>query len=67
MLRHSTFLAMIGYANLFMIILLKINLYEINEREMIIQLKGYTYKITNVVAANILRLVVAANILRLPH
>ena len=56
MLRHSTFYAMIGYANHFMIMFLNINLYVRNERQMEIKLKGCTYKITDILAANILRL-----------
>ena len=56
MLRHSTFYAMMGYANHFMIILLNINLNVRKEREMVIKLRGCTYKITPIVAANIHRL-----------
>ena len=53
MLRHSTFYAMIGYANHFMIIFLNINLNVRKERKMVITLRGCTYKITHIVAANI--------------
>ena len=56
MLRHSTFYAMIGYANHFIIILLNINLNVRKERKMVIKLRGCTYKITQIVAANISRL-----------
>ena len=35
---------------------LNINLYVGNERKMEIKLKGYTYKITHIIAANIPRL-----------
>ena len=56
MLRHSKFYSMIRYANRFMIILLNINLYVGYKRKMLIKLKGYTYKITHIVAANIPRL-----------
>ena len=56
MLRHSTFYAMTGYANHFMIILLNINLNVRKERKMLIKLRGCTYKITHIVAANIPRL-----------
>ena len=56
MLRHSTFDAMIRYANHFMIISLKINLYVGNACKIVIKLKEYTYKITHIVAANIPRL-----------
>ena len=56
MLRHSTFYAMMGYANHFMIILLNINLNVRKERKMVIKLRGCTYKITHIVAANIPRL-----------
>ena len=45
---------MIRYANHFMIIFLNINLNVRNERKMVIKLRGCTYKITNIVAANIL-------------
>ena len=47
-LRHSTFNALIRYANHFMIIFLNINLYIENERKMVIKLKGipknYSYR-----------------------
>ena len=56
MLRHSTFYAMIGHANHFMIILLNINLNVRKERKMVIKLRGCIYKITHIVAANIHRL-----------
>ena len=56
MLRHGTFYAMIRYANHFMIIFLNINLNVKTERKMVIKLRGCTYKITHVVAANIPRL-----------
>ena len=39
-----------------MILFLNINLYVGNERKMVIKLKGYTYKITHIVAAKIPRL-----------
>ena len=55
MLRHSTFYAMIGYANHFIIIFLNINLHVRKERKMVI-LRGCAYKITHIVAANISRL-----------
>ena len=50
MLRHSTFYAIIGYANHFMVIFF-INLNVRNERKKVIELKGCTYKITHIVAA----------------
>ena len=53
MLRHSTFYVMMGYANHFMIIFLNINLNVRKERKMVIKLRGCTYKITHIVAANI--------------
>ena len=53
---HCTFYAMIGYANYVMIIFLTINLNVRNERKMVIKLRGCTYKITHIVAANIPRL-----------
>ena len=56
MLRHSTCYAMIGYANHFMIIFLNINLNVRKERKMVIKIRGCTYKITHIVAANIPRL-----------
>ena len=56
MLRHSKFYAMIGQANHFMIIFLNINLNVRNERKMVMKLRGCTYKITHIVAANIPRL-----------
>ena len=56
MLRHSTFNAMTGYANHFMIIFLNINLNVRKERKMVIKLRGFTLKITHIVAANIPRL-----------
>ena len=56
MLRHSTFYPMIGYANHFMIILLNINFNVRKEGKMVIKLRGCTYKITHIVAANITRL-----------
>ena len=56
MLRHSTFYAMIGYANHFMIILLNINLKVRKERKMVIKLRGCTKQITHIVAADIPRL-----------
>ena len=52
MLRHSTFYAMIGYANHFAIIYLNINLKVRNKRKSVIKLKGCTYKITHIIAAN---------------
>ena len=55
MLRHSTFYAMIGYANQFMIIFLNINLNVKKERKRVIKLRGCTYRITHIVAANIPR------------
>ena len=45
MLRHSTFYAMIGYANFFMIILLNINLNVRKERKMVIKLRGVPTKL----------------------
>ena len=51
-----TLYAMIGYANHIMIIFLSINLNVRNERKNVIKLRGCTYKITHIVAANILRL-----------
>ena len=56
MLRQSTFYAMIGYANHFMIIFLNINLNVRKERKMDLKLRGCTYKNTHIVAANIPRL-----------
>ena len=56
MLRHSTLYAMIGFANHFTIIFLKINLNVGNKRKMVIKLKGCTYKSTHIVASNIPRL-----------
>ena len=56
MLRHSTFYAMIGYANHFMIIFLNINLNVRKDRKIVIKLRGCTYKTTHIVAANIIRL-----------
>ena len=53
MLRHSIFYAMIVYANHFMIIFLNINLNVRKENKMVIKLRGCTYKITHIVAANI--------------
>ena len=53
MLRHSTFYAMIGYANHFMIIFLNINLNFRKERKMVIKLRGCTKTITHIVAAYI--------------
>ena len=55
MLRHSTFYAMIGYANHFMIIFLNIDLNVRNERKVVIKLRGCTYKITHIITANISR------------
>ena len=52
MLRHSTFYAMIRYANHFMIIFLNINSNVRKERKRVIKLKGCTYKITHIVAAS---------------
>ena len=43
---------MIGYANQFMIICLNINLNVRNERKMLTKLRGCTYKITHIIAAN---------------
>ena len=51
-IQHSSFDAMMRYANHFMIIFLNINLYVGNGRKMVIKLKGYTFKITHIVAAN---------------
>ena len=56
MLVHSTFHATIGYANYCMVIFLNMNLIVIKERKMVIKLRGCTYKITHIVAANIPRL-----------
>ena len=56
MLRHSTFYAMIGYANHFMITLLNDNLMLERREKMVIKLRGCTYKITHIVAANTPRL-----------
>ena len=56
MVRHITFYPMIGYANHFMIIFLNIVLNFREERKMVIKLRGCTYKITHIVAANIPRL-----------
>ena len=56
MLSHSTFYGLIVYANQLKIIFLNVNLYVRNESKMVIKLKGCTYKITHIVAANILRL-----------
>ena len=59
MLEHSTFYAMIGYANHVMIIFLNIDLNFRKERKMVIKLRGGgggTKKITHILAANILRL-----------
>ena len=53
MLRHNTFYAMIRYANHFRIIFLNINLNVRKEQKRVIKLKGCTYKITHIVAANI--------------
>ena len=53
---HSTFYAMIGYANHFMIILLNINLNVRKEKRNGNKLRGCTYKFTHIVAANIPRL-----------
>ena len=47
---------MTGYANHFMIIFLNINLNVRKERKMVINLRGFNYKITHIVAANIPRL-----------
>ena len=56
MLRQSLLYAMIRHANYFKILFLNNILNVGNERKMVIQLKGYTYKITHIVAANISRL-----------
>ena len=56
MLRHSALYAMIGYANHFMNIFLNINLHSRKERKNGNKIKGCTYKITHIVAANISRL-----------
>ena len=45
MLRHSTFYAMIGYANHFMIIFLNINSNVRKEKKMVIQLRGVPAKL----------------------
>ena len=44
---------MIGYAIHLMIMFLNINLYVGIQRKKLIELKGYTNKITHIVAANI--------------
>ena len=53
MLRHSKFDAIIRYANHFTVLFLNSYFYVGNERKMVIKLKGYTYKITYIVAADI--------------
>ena len=52
MLKHSTFYAMIGYANIFMIKLMNINLNVMNERKMAIIVRGSTYKTSYIVVAS---------------
>ena len=47
---------MIGYAYHVMLMSLNIDFNVRNERKMVIKLKGCTYKIANIVAANIPRL-----------
>ena len=56
MLRHSTFYDVIKNTNHFMILSLNINLNVRNERKNVIKLRGFTYKNTHIVAANIPRL-----------